>query len=88
MVGGVVVGIVRSDDTLLHVGGTRYKSESGHVVDNRDDRICVRVDEGNEEIRLGDRVWWQGRRIYWTPVGRADDRVEVILGRMSYSFTP
>lgn len=87
MVGGKVVGIARTEGepTLLHVGGTRYKAEGGFIVDNTRDRICIKVQEGSDLIRVGDKVWWQGRHVFWTPQP-LDGREDVKLRRASYSF--
>lgn len=63
MVGGDVIGIVRRDGTtLLNVRDRTY----GDLCAVR----CKEVRRATGEdvhIRLGDKVWWQGEDVMWTP---------------------
>lgn len=80
MVGGEVIGIVRYDaapQTLLNV----RESPAG-------DRCCVRLMEGDEVVQVGDAVWWQGHYVMWTPAAPGDNRRDVMLPKVGYSFVP
>jgi hypothetical protein len=62
MVGGDVIGIVRThDSTLLNVRDRTYG-----------DTCAVRCVERRREtgepvaIEVGDKVWWQGQDVMWT----------------------
>lgn len=74
MVGGVVINVVQvPDGTWIQCLDTTYS----------DDTCAIRV-EKTEEVKAGDRLWWQGNRAYWTP--KPDDgREDVILQRIGYS---
>ena len=88
MVGGKVVGISRTGtNTLLHV-----RDGWDHCAVR-----CVerRADTGERvEVRLGDRVWWQGGQVLWTPAGVAASgprfsgrraRYDIPLPKVGYS---
>lgn len=61
MVGGKVVGVTRLKD-----GTTRITVEGiGH--DRHLEKI--RYVKGHPEIKPGDSIWWQSRRVMWTPKG-------------------
>lgn len=63
VVGGHVVGIVRGEkNTLLHVEDKRHP-------DGRHSDYCsVRcVEPAGIQVRMGDSVWWQAGKVYWTP---------------------
>lgn len=67
MVGGVVIGVSRTrHETLLNV---RDNNRHG-------DECAVRCREvrndTNEpvQIAVGDQVWWQCGKVYWTPMPR------------------
>lgn len=66
MVGGKVIGVARgAGGTLLHVQGTKG-SEKNDTCSVR----CVerRCDNGETiSVQIGDQVWWQCGRVYWTP---------------------
>ena len=66
MVGGKVINIVQlPDNTWIQVLDATH-SES--------DTCAIRV-ERNRHIKIGDELWWQGTKAYWTPVpltGRED----------------
>jgi hypothetical protein len=58
------------------------------------DRLCVLVDDkgvqtgvdvgGHPAIQLGDTIWWQGGKVYWTPEG--SDREDAPLPKLGYSY--
>lgn len=79
MVGGKVIGVVRGpENTLLHV-------------EDKGDRLSVRcVERDDEKVRLGDSVWWQAGKVYWTPsrfrrTAEADQWRDVPLAKVGYS---
>jgi hypothetical protein len=64
MVGGIVIGIARTNrDTFLHIQGMY----NGH------DEYSVRIVEKRKSdgqsvvIKLGDEIWWQSHDAMWTP---------------------
>lgn len=64
MIGGKVVGISRADEGLrLIVAGDASESFQ---------RMCVRTRE-RAWVDLGDSIWWQGGRVYWSRKGRFSD---------------
>jgi hypothetical protein len=65
MVGGKVAGIVlRCDGTiLLNVEGSGCEKNDTRTV----------VVRGEEDISIGDSVWWQGSRLYWTSERHGQD---------------
>jgi hypothetical protein len=94
MVGGKVIGLARRVDrvakgaargqsigpVMVHVQGTAGESRETCVV-----HCLEETAEAGERvvIQLGDSIWWQGERVYWTsrhvgtvsakqPCGRAD----------------
>lgn len=75
MVGGVVIGLTRSEDrTHVNVANCPHYPKHGRGdVCPRPDTCCVYTDErrikdgSRVEIKIGDSFWWQGGRCYWTP---------------------
>jgi len=63
MIGGTVVGIA------VTKGCTRLVVKSNV---HQGDRCIVYADPGHK-FALGDRVWWQGRWIYWSRKGKFND---------------
>lgn len=62
MVGGKVIGISVQGDEALVTCEDKYNVTS------------VRCKGGRvREIRLGDSVWWQCGKVYWTPKEIADE---------------
>ena len=74
MVGGVVINIVKMDDcTWVECLDTTYAQ----------DTCAIRVKDANE-MKVGDRLWWQGQRAMWTP--KPDDgREDIVFERIGYS---
>lgn len=64
MVGGEVVGLSRkSGETLLNVRDLTYRSDYCAV------RCAEKRADTGEPVRIavGDQVWWQCGKVYWTP---------------------
>lgn len=71
MVGGTVIGVARGAEgvSLLNVKDSHYA-----------DTCAVRCkDDGkiNGKINVGDSVWWQCGKVYWTPKGATGKRCHV-----------
>lgn len=80
MVGGFIIGlVVRGDQALVNVRGTGCE---------KNDVIAIRCEHLGHKLGLGDAIWWQGDKCYWTPVaatqGRAKDR-DIELPKVGYS---
>lgn len=75
MVGGVVIGLTRQPDrTHVNVADCPHYPKHGRGDEcPRPDTCCVytdekRIDNGEAvRIAIGDSLWWQGGRCYWTP---------------------
>ena len=85
MIGGKVIGVVRSkDNTLLHVQGTGGESRDCLSV------RCIerRKDNGSHvAVGIGDSVWWQGDSVLWTPSvsARCGVDFDIHLPKVGYS---
>jgi hypothetical protein len=62
---------------LILVNGTG--GESG-------DWVFICVVPGEEPIKKGDKIWWQGRRAFWTSCPY-EGREDVPIERKGYSFS-
>ena len=49
--------------------------------------IYVERDENSEKVKIGDVVWWQGDRAFWTTEDRKTE-VETALKRRGFSGVP
>lgn len=82
MVGGVVKDVIPVEDgttprVWINCVDTTYADECA---------IYVVADENARLVRAGDKVWWQGRKAFWTRQGAKDqDEVDVALERFGYS---
>jgi hypothetical protein len=80
MVGGKVVEIVMEPHRIfLNVQDKTYpKDRCG---------IYVLRDADSEQVEVGDSVWWQGNKVFWTPEATllGSDVVDYPLDRVSYS---
>lgn len=100
MVGGVVIGITRSDGkTHVNVANCPHYPKHGRGDEcPRPDTCCVYVDEGSFEkgnrvaIKVGDSFWWQAGNCYWTPKdnrgkpgNRAGVHYDIKLPKVGYS---
>jgi hypothetical protein len=76
MVGGVVINIVELDEgTWVQCLDTTYAN----------DTCAIRVSDARD-MKVGDRLWWQGSRAMWTP--KPDDgREDIVLERIGYSHS-
>ena len=76
MVGGVVINIVTTGEGVwVQCLDATYSQ----------DTCAIRV-KNADGMKVGDRLWWQGRRAYWTP--KPDDgREDVVLERVGYSHS-
>ena len=76
MVGGTVANIVRTEDGVwVQCLDQTYTDQT----------CAIRVKDA-KEMKVGDRLWWQGRLAFWTP--KPDDgREEVVLERIGYSHS-
>lgn len=79
MVGGVVIGITRSEGRChVHVADCHHYPRHGRGDECPcPDTCCVYVDEGSFDegnkvaIQVGDSIWWQCGYCYWTPKANA-----------------
>ena len=105
MVGGTVIGIsrVKGKPTHIHVADCPHYPK--HEVKNCHcpDTICVYCEEYGLDkrvidwqieiwIQVGDKIWWQSGRCYWTPkenIGRPGNRCgvdfDIALKKIGYS---
>ena len=64
------------------------------VVEDEGEQLAIKlaVTAESQCISEGDKVWWQGRKAYWTPVDshlKCFDGVEdVEIPRIGYSYKP
>ncbi|HEX5426642.1 MAG TPA: hypothetical protein VFW94_24230 [Candidatus Acidoferrales bacterium] len=76
MVGGIVINIIRlPDGAWVQCLDTTYAN----------DTCAIRVADA-KEMKVGDKLWWQGRIAFWTPwpfEGKEDIRLE----RIGYSHS-
>lgn len=76
MVGGVIEKIeVGSKHTLLKVRGVNHDR---HILMN------VGIVHTDLPLQTGDEVWWQSRKLMWTPQDRS--RQDVQIERVGYSY--
>lgn len=75
MVGGRVIEL-RKEGDLMRVW----------CMDRNGDECAIYVAmPGGGQINIGDQVWWQGRKAFWTAPGGKED---VELERIGFSFDP
>lgn len=76
MVGGVVANIVKTEDSVwVQCIDRTYSYQT----------CAIRVKDA-KEMKVGDRLWWHGKRAFWTP--KPDDgREDVVLERVGYSHS-
>ena len=77
---------------IIHIAEVRKKIDgevkymrSVWTCDRRGDECCVYVEPACP-AQVGDQIWWQGRKVYWTPKDRL--REDVPFARYGYSFDP
>lgn len=77
-VGGIIVDVVPVSDERWWVNTLEPGS------DTRAGRTCaVYCDPRPEQPQVGDSLWWQGGKCYWTPADRS--RVDVALRKIGFS---
>lgn len=81
MVGGKVIGISRKDgEALLTVEDV--------ITERTADNCAVRcIERQAGEIGIGDSVWWQSGKVYWTPKSRTETDVPLEKVGYSHAFT-
>ncbi len=87
MVGGVVINIVRlADSVWVQCEETaHYYDDKGRRKKSYTDQCAILVKDA-KEMKVGDRLWWQGSRAMWTP--KPDDgREDIVLKRVGYSHS-
>lgn len=66
MVGGKVCGVsIKGDEVHISVAEKRYWKDPPTYIGAR--VCCVRARYGGEPVKIGDEVWWQCGKVYWTP---------------------
>lgn len=77
MVGGKIIEVRRMGDKVrLWCLNTTHSH----------DEAAIYVEPAADLPAVGDAVWWQGRKAYWTPADR--HFVDRPLNRIGYSFKP
>jgi hypothetical protein len=80
MVGGTVIDIVKVSDRKWWVNCAE------HFDRRTPDQCAIYLNPSGEAVDVGDSVWWQGQKAYWTPADRS--RVDVALPRIGFSGVP
>lgn len=56
-------------------------------VDRHNDECAIYIKRPSpRDVKPGDKVWWQGRKAFWTPQDLSE--TEVPLERVGFSFDP
>lgn len=95
MVGGTVIGLAHRRDgtTLVHVAdcphypkhGSKHTKKGRGLVCPRPDTCSVRCrGKSRTEMEIGDQVWWQCGKVYWTP----KEVASVFIGDKHHSSNP
>jgi len=79
MVGGMVITTIEDGDRI-YVNCRELLTHRG-----RPQTCAIYVDRNSDsvQIRPGDKIWWQGNRVMWTPIDRRV--IEKEIPRRSYS---
>lgn len=82
MVGGTVI-----ENLLSRCGATHQERRRLWCVDRRHGDECAVFADPEEarDVIPGDRIWWQGGRIYWTRDGAFTERE---IRKIGFSFDP
>lgn len=90
MVGGTVI-----ENVICRSSGTGLLRRRLWCADRRStDECAVFADvEEAEDVRVGDWIWWQGGKIYWTryPNGDSSQEPEFVereIRKIGFSFDP
>lgn len=92
MVGGIVIEVVDTKDgsTFIDCRDRTYHRDTC--------AIYVKTDEKSRRVQIGDALWWQGSKAFWTPAhNRLSEKeskrrghkcgvdYEIVLHRIGYS---
>jgi hypothetical protein len=84
MVGGTVI---ESIETTAHGSGRRVRRLWCVEGGRSSDECAVYADpEEARKVRTGDKIWWQGRSIYWTDQDGCFEDKEI--AKIGFSFDP
>jgi len=82
----------KNGGSKMSVGGKIVEvldTEDSYWVNTYDDHVecAVYIDkEGGKEPQVGDTLWWQGRKAYWTPQPHTDgDPFDIAIPKISGS---
>lgn len=74
MVGGVVVEVIQlADKTWINCQGTGCERRGQ----------CAIYTVPAPDVQIGDKLWWQGRNAYWTPLGST--KSDIPIQRIGFS---
>lgn len=76
MVGGTVINIVRMESDVW----------VGCIDATYEQTMCAIRVKDSREMKVGDKLWWQGKRALWTPKPY-DGREDIVLERVGYSHS-
>jgi hypothetical protein len=77
-VGGTIWHVKEEPDgRLVLVNGTGCENR---------DWLCIKIVPGDEPLKKGDQIWWQGRKAFWTPEPR-NGHEDVAIARVGYSWS-
>jgi len=79
MVGGTVIGAsLKNGEYLLNVKDNKYEQTCAVRCEAK------RADNGHQvAVMIGDQVWWQCGKVYWSPSGVAQR--DIPLKKIGYS---
>ena len=79
-VGGIVVNVINCNDRLwINTRERNYPNDEGTA-------IYVKKPNAEKMPMVGDMVWWQGNKAFWTPRGATENKdIEIELERSGYS---
>lgn len=80
MIGGNVIGIATTgEESLVNLRGTGCE---------RNDTIAVRFKHAGNAVNLGDAIWWQSGKCYWTPgSGPRCGEKDISLDKVGFSHS-
>jgi hypothetical protein len=86
MIGGVIIYTQSMGNvSLLQCAEVLY-DECGNRTSIGCNELCVRVKNEADMPNVGDLIWWQSGKVYWTPEDkRFEDKA---LEKIGYSFRP
>jgi hypothetical protein len=97
MVGGRIIDItrhlIRDEDNPAY----RRKVFRVWCMDTRsNDECCINVEPFGlgHGPAIGDSIWWQGRKAFWTPAGNKAVGLgqgtswDIVIDRIGYSYSP